>query len=81
MSKTYIYILQSLKNGRKYVGVTNCIETRLDRHNAGRVVPTKKDAPYDLIYSEVFSDLKSARRREKFLKFGDGRRVLKSLVS
>ena len=63
-------------NNRKYVGVTNCIETRLDRHNSGRVAVTKKDAPYSLIYSEVFADLKSARRREKFLKTAQGRRVV-----
>ena len=42
MGKTYLYILQSLMNNRRYVGVTSCVEARLDRHNTGRAAPTKK---------------------------------------
>ena len=81
MSVTHLYILKSLKNGRLYVGVTSCLEERLEKHNTGKVVPTKKDCPYKLIYSEVFDDLVSARRRENFFKTGDGRRVVKRLIS
>lgn len=78
MSKTYLYILRSEKNPRLYVGVTYSIERRLERHNSGKVVSTKKDVPYRLVYSEEFVDLISARKREKFLKTTQGKRVIQN---
>ena len=81
MKPTYLYVLESSISGRHYVGVAADIESRLDRHNTGRVPVTKKDLPYKLIYSEIFGTLALARRREKFLKSGDGRRVLKRILA
>ena len=81
MSKAYLYVLQSQKTLRKYVGVTYNIDQRLERHNSGRVAITKKDLPYQVVYSEAFDDLSLARRRENFLKSGDGRRVLQMKLS
>ncbi|NWG13301.1 MAG: GIY-YIG nuclease family protein, partial [Acidobacteria bacterium] len=32
----YVYILQSLADGRYYIGQTSDLQNRLQRHNAGR---------------------------------------------
>lgn len=37
-------------------------------HNRGRVIFTKIDRPWELIYSENYPNLKEARRREKQIK-------------
>ena len=80
MSAAYVYILRSLRNHRVYIGVTGCIDARLDKHNSGRVQATCKDFPFQLVRSEVFDSLTLARHREKFFKSGDGRRVVKRIV-
>ncbi len=76
--KVYLYIVKSLRNERIYVGVTNCVESRLDKHNNGLVHSTKIDKPYRVIHAEEFENLLLARRREKFLKSHQGRRVLRN---
>ena len=81
MRKTYLYVLQSIRNGRKYIGVTHNLDERIRRHNDMKVAPSQKYAPYRLIYSEIFSELVLARRRELFFKSGDGRRVLLKKIS
>ena len=78
MSCVYLYIIESQKYNRQYIGVTYNLDARLDRHNAGRVLSTRKHTPYKLIYTEVFDNLKSARRREAFFKTSDGKRVVKN---
>ena len=60
-------------------GGTRCVEERLARHNAGRVCSTKKKSPFKLIYYEDFGDYASARQREKYLKSGFGRVVLRQI--
>ncbi|MFH0890463.1 MAG: GIY-YIG nuclease family protein [Candidatus Liptonbacteria bacterium] len=64
----FVYILQSLKNGRYYVGSTDNVEQRVSYHNAGRVKSTKPHRPLKLVYSESFATNREAREREGFLK-------------
>jgi len=64
----FVYILQSIKNGRLYVGQTNNIKNRLRRHNKGLCSSTKYWRPWILIYLEVFSTRSQAIAREKYLK-------------
>ena len=78
MRKAYLYILESIRSRKKYVGVTHCLEERIDRHNSQRVISTKKDVPYKLVYSEIFDDLATARKRERFLKTTQGHRVIEN---
>lgn len=73
---TDVYILQSLKNRRIYVGVSENVEKRLDYHNSRLSPSTKKDAPFKLMAVESFTNLQQARRREHFLKSHQGRDVL-----
>lgn len=74
----YTYILQSHKDKRTYVGHTNNIHNRLNRHNAGLVSATKYRFPFKLLYLEKHSTLKEAKSRELYWKSGAGRRKLKA---
>ena len=64
----FVYILQSLRDDRTYVGYTNNLDERLKRHNAGLVPATRHRTPLKLIYSEQFETAKEAKEREKYYK-------------
>jgi putative endonuclease len=68
----YVYMLQSLKNKKTYIGSTNDLRKRLLEHNAGESSSTKADRPWKILYYEAFAEEKLARSREKMLKY-DGR--------
>ena len=59
----YVYILQSMKDGSYYIGSTNNLEDRIERHNQGRSQYTKLRRPWKLVYSEELPDRSSAVRR------------------
>ncbi len=77
----YVYVLQSRKDLKLYVGITNDVKQRFLRHNEGRVKSTKNRAPFSLVHQEIFTDRKTARSREKFLKSGNGRKVLEKVLA
>lgn len=64
----FVYILISGKDGNLYTGCTSDVERRLKRHNAGKVLATKRRRPLVLIYSESFTSKSQAFARERFLK-------------
>lgn len=76
-SKPTLYVLQSLKDHRTYVGSTNNFEKRLLLHNSGRVKSTKHRIPFKLLFTEEFPTSKEAKKREHYYKSGAGRRKLK----
>lgn len=74
----YVYVLQSIKNNRWYIGSTNNYNKRISSHNHGKNKATKPYLPWKLIYLEVSLSREDARAREKYLKSGMGRRYLKN---
>lgn len=64
----YIYILESLKDNRRYIGYTEDLKKRLDEHNNGKSKSTKYRLPFKLIYYEACVNMKDAKNREKYLK-------------
>jgi len=69
----FVYILQSLRNSKLYVGHTNNLPRRLYDHNNGWGSKfTRQNSPWKLVYSEEQPDRISATRREKFLKSTKG---------
>lgn len=75
----YVYILQSLKDSRTYVGHTNDLVRRLKEHNSGQSIATKYRAPFKLLFCEEFATATDAKKRELYWKSGGGRRKLKKL--
>lgn len=64
----FLYILRGPKN-HLYVGITQDISKRIDRHKSGNGAEfTKRNQTYDLVYSENFQTHLEARRREKQIK-------------
>ena len=76
----YVYILQSMKNDNLYVGYTSDLRKRLLEHNRGLNFSTKPYRPLQLIHYEAYRNEQDARRREKYLKTGQGSRLLKRLL-
>lgn len=72
----YVYVLRSLADSRTYTGSTPNLVRRMAEHNEGKVVATRNRRPLELVYSEQFADLATARKREKYLKTHAGRKVL-----
>ncbi len=70
----YVYILENRK-GRFYIGHTNSLERRLDRHNdrTSRVPSepltyTHKHSPWEMVWTEGHTTRSSAMQREKQIK-------------
>lgn len=75
-----VYVLESLKDLRHYIGVTTDIGRRVEEHNEGKVPSTKSRRPLRLIYSEDFETRSLAEKREKYFKTGKGFETLKNLL-
>ncbi|MFH1473115.1 MAG: GIY-YIG nuclease family protein [bacterium] len=74
----YTYVLRSRKDGDLYTGWTNDLQSRLKRHNSGKVVSTKNRNPLILEYYEACRNKNQAIKREKYFKTGFGRSFLKT---
>ena len=72
----YTYVLESLKDGERYIGYTNNLRKRLEEHNKGKNFSTKFRLSFRLIYFEACINEKDAKRREGYLKTTQGRRFL-----
>jgi len=78
---SFVYVLKSLKNGKRYVGNTDSFpEERLKKHNYGSNQFTKRNGPFILIHQEPCENKMEARKREKFLKSGVGRKYLDEIL-
>ncbi|MFQ5663201.1 MAG: GIY-YIG nuclease family protein [Terriglobia bacterium] len=69
----FVYILCSVKDGKRYIGSTRNLGERLRRHSRGEVKATKHRRPLKLIYLEEHASLGQALAREKLLKSWAGR--------
>jgi putative endonuclease len=78
LKRYYVYVLKSEVDGSWYIGYTEDIENRIQQHNNGESLYTKRKIPWRIIYYEVSFDKYDAIAREKYLKTGMGRRYLKN---
>ena len=87
----YVYLIESLKNGRYYIGQTDDIDKRIKRHNQGRNISTKAYIPWKLKWWKEFetrsaavkveTKIKRIKKRieiEKYLRENDFRGVAQS---
>ena len=72
----YVYVLESLKDGERYIGYTVNLKRRLEEHKRGLSFATKPRLPMKLIYVEACTNEHDAKRREQYLKTTRGRRFL-----
>ena len=76
----FVYILQSLKDFRYYIGETTDVEARLRFHNAGLQRSTKSRIPFKIIYTENYPDKSAALKREKEIKNWKGGNKFRELL-
>lgn len=73
-----MYFVYSLKcKDGYYVGCTDNVEERLERHQKGYVPATKERRPIELTNYIAFTDKYKAFEFEKYLKSGSGRAFIK----
>jgi len=77
----YVYILYSSAHKRTYVGQTNNLSGRLEKHNKAQVRSTKAFVPWQLIHSEKFNTRAEAMRREKWYKSQVGRKKISEILN
>ena len=75
----YVYILKN-NEGNHYIGSTTNLERRIKDHNSNKSKWTKKKGPWHLVYSETYSNKKSAFLREKQIKRYKGGKAFKLLL-
>ena len=73
----WVYVLRSRTNDRLYTGSTNDLPRRIGEHDRGKGAYTRHAGPFELIHTEEYPTRLEARRRERFLKSGQGREELK----
>ncbi len=76
----YVYILHSDKDKKLYTGFTDNLKTRVKKHEDGFIKATKHRRPIRLIHYEGLLEEADAKRREKFLKGGKGKKELRVLL-
>lgn len=77
----YVYVLKSLKDGKKYTGYTKNLILRFEQHKKGKVYSTKNRRPLELIYLEGCLNQQDATHREKYLKTHYGKMFLKNRLA
>ena len=71
-----VYVLESHKDKKRYIGFTTNLQKRIEKHNQGKVFSTSPRKPFKLIYAELCLNYQDAKRREHYLKTTGGRRFL-----
>jgi len=74
----YVYVLHSLADSGFYIGYSTDLKRRLAEHMRGAAFATKSRGQWELIYYEAYTEREDAEGREKFLKSGAGRRLLRA---
>lgn len=76
----YVYILQSDKNGRYYIGSTNNLVRRLVEHNSGQTKSLKNLLPMRLVFSKGYEEVGKARKMELHLKKLKSRVIIEKVI-
>src|ERR1051326_7050529 len=76
----YIYILHCA-DGLLYTGYAPDLKVRIEKHNSGFVFSTKHRRPVTLIHYEAFLYEKDAKRRETYLKGGNGKKEIEIMLT
>ena len=75
----YLYILRNKENSF-YIGTTNNLDRRLQQHNTNQSNYTKNRGPWELVFSEEFSNRSDAMKREYYLKSLKSKTVLQKII-
>jgi putative endonuclease len=77
----YVYILESLKRERYYIGYTCDLKRRLKEHNKGETKGNRSFKPFKIVYIERYVEKISAMRRERYIKSQKSKRFIEELIN
>ena len=77
----FVYVLVIESRNYIYVGMNNNLERRISYHNSGYNRTTRAYRPFRILQTEQFPSRIEARSREKYLKSGTGKELLKEILS
>ena len=76
----YTYILYSESADRYYIGSTENLEKRLEKHNFGGTASTRPYRRWKLVYREEYSTKAEALKRENEIKRKKSRAYITGLI-
>jgi len=76
----FVYIIESQKTSRYYIGYTSDLNNRLTHHNSGATTSTSSGIPWKLVHTEQFPTKKDAWLRERQIKRYKGGEAFKKLI-
>ena len=75
-----VYIIYSEKIDRYYIGITDNLPWRLERHNQGWGRFTKRGIPWMVVYTEKYNTKSEAVKREREIKNLKSRKYIENLI-
>jgi len=75
-----VYILYSATIDVYYVGSTQNLSDRLQRHNTGRSTYTKRGMPWKLVYQNQYLTKSEAYQAELYIKSQKSRKYIENLL-
>jgi putative endonuclease len=70
----YVYLLRSISDPTEtYTGFTHDLRHRVNQHNCGHSVHTRKFRAWELVFYAAFQNEMATRNFESYLKSGSGR--------
>ncbi len=76
-----VYVLRLRKTGKHYIGQTQNLTKRLEKHSQGKTKSVKNRGEFDIVYAENLSSRSEAMRREKEIKSYKGGEAFKRLLA
>jgi putative endonuclease len=73
-----LYVLKGI-SGKRYVGITNDLPRRIIEHRSRNSKAGQLLKDFIVLHTEEFPNYQTARKKEKFLKSGQGRKWLDEL--
>lgn len=75
------YILFSETCNQYYVGSTQNLVDRINRHNTGRSTFTKRGIPWILVYEKQYLSKSEAYKAELYIKSQKSRKYIEDLIN
>jgi len=77
----YVYILESVKDGRYYIGSTIDLKKRLKHHKCGATPSTKRFGELRLVFQQYYDKIEDARYVERKLKKLKRKDYIKKIIN
>jgi putative endonuclease len=76
-----VYVLRLRKTGKHYIGQTQNLTKRLEKHSQGKTKSVKNRGEFDIVYVENLPSRAEAIKREKEIKSYKGGEAFKRLFA